>query len=143
LGLDLGQKRVGLAVSDELRVSIRPLPPISRTSWKKLLASVSKIVTDFDARGLVIGLPLRLDGSEGDAATEARRIARNFELSLTIPVHLQDERLTSWTAEEELLRAGHSGDALRARVDSAAAETILRDFISSKQSLDHLAHHNE
>ncbi len=130
LALDLGTKRVGVAVCDELRLTVRPLPALPRTSWKRLLLAVSELCERFDAESLVIGLPLRLDGTEGDAAQEARRVARNFGLSLTIPVHLQDERLTSKEAESALREAGYSGSEITERVDSEAAAIILRDHLS-------------
>ena len=131
LALDPGQKRVGLAVSDERCITVRPLPALRRTNWKQLLRTVAETVKAFDAQALVIGLPLRLDGTEGMAARGARQLARNFELSLGVPVYLQDERLTSVEAEEELRAAGLAGDDLRARVDGESAAIILRDFIES------------
>jgi putative pre-16S rRNA nuclease len=134
LSLDLGSKRVGVAVSDELWVAVRPLPPLPRTSWKKLLHAVSEIARSFDAQALVLGLPLLLDGSEGEAAREARRLARNFQLSLLIPVFMQDERLTSREAESRLLEEGRARENLRDEVDSRAAAIILEDFISSRMA---------
>jgi putative Holliday junction resolvase len=130
IALDLGTRRVGVAVSDEMRASVRPLPALRRTSWKNLVASVAQLVRDFDAAAVVLGLPLRLDGTEGDAATETRRLARNLELSLGVPVHLQDERLTSRAAEETLRDEGASRTEIAARVDSEAAALFLRDFIA-------------
>jgi putative Holliday junction resolvase len=131
LALDLGARRVGVAVCDEMRLAVRPLPAIPRKSWKKLVASVAQFARDFDAVGLVLGLPLRLDGTEGDAATEVRRLARNFALTLRLPVHLQDERLTTRAAEEGLRDEGTTDEERAARLDSEAAAIILRDFISS------------
>jgi len=130
LGIDLGAKRVGVAVTDETRTSVRPLPFIQRSSWKRLLGDISRLCNDFDVRAVVLGLPLRLDGSEGEAAADARRIARNLGLSLEIPVHLQDERLTSRAAEESLRDAGFGPEERRARVDGEAAALILSDFLS-------------
>ena len=130
LALDLGTLRVGVAVCDELRLTVRPLPALARTSWKRLLLAVSELCERFDAESLVIGLPLRLDGTEGDAALEARRLARNFGLSLKIPVRLQDERLTSREAESALREAGYKGSEISERVDSEAAAIILRDYLS-------------
>ena len=130
LALDLGTKRVGVAVSDELQLTAQPLPPLRRSNWKTLLRQISDLRHSFDAQGVVIGLPLNLDGTEGSAAQEARRIARNLSLSLSVPVHLQDERLTSRAAEESLRAAGLSGQELNARLDSEAAAIILLDFIS-------------
>jgi putative Holliday junction resolvase len=130
LALDLGHKRVGMAVSDELCLTVRPLPLLPRSNWKQLLRGVSDALKGFDARALVIGLPLSMDGTQGEAAQEVLRLARNFELSLNVPVYLQDERLTSLEAEETLRAAGHAHDSSRrTRVDSEAAAVILRDFI--------------
>ena len=133
LSLDLGTKRVGVAVSDELQLTAHPLPPLRRTNWKTLLGQISELRQSFDAQGVVIGLPLNMDGTEGEAALEARRIARNLSLSLPVPVHLQDERLTSHAAEESLRASGVNGQALKNRVDSEAAAIILMDFITQKR----------
>ncbi len=130
LALDLGARRVGVAVSDELRLTVRPLQTINRSNWKRLLVDVAALCESFDVHSIVIGLPLRLDGSEGDAASAARRIARNFGRSLRLPVALQDERLTSHAAEESLRAAGLAPKEVAQRVDSEAAALILRDFIS-------------
>jgi putative Holliday junction resolvase len=130
LALDMGQKRIGVAVTDELRISIRPLPPVHRTSWKQLVHTVAALVRDFDARSLVIGLPLSLDGTENTAAKEVRRQARNLELSLGLPVILQDERLTSQEAERNLRAEGCAAGEVWERVDSEAAALILRDYLA-------------
>lgn len=134
LALDLGTKRVGVAVSDELQMTVQPLAPLRRTNWKTLLRQISDLRHSFDAQGVVIGLPLNLDGTEGEAAQAARRIARNLSLSLDVPVHLQDERLTTRAAEESLRAAGFRGEGLTARVDSEAAVIILRDFIAQRDT---------
>lgn len=130
MALDIGGKRVGVAISDESRLSIRPLPAIQRQSWKKLLKSVVELVVTFDAKAVVLGLPLRLDGTEGDATAEIRRLFANFQASLEIPVFLQDERLTSQAAEAKLAAEGRSREESRRMVDGEAAVLILRDFIS-------------
>ena len=124
-----------MAVSDELWITVRPLPFLRRTSWKQLLGAVADLMQSFDAQALVIGLPLNLNGTEGQAAKEARRLAQNFELSLKVPVHLQDERLTSREAEEALRAAGRSIDELRQYVDGESAAIILRDFIARSPNL--------
>jgi putative Holliday junction resolvase len=132
LAIDMGAKRVGVAVSDELRMTVRPVTTIERRSWKKLLVSINEQIEALEARGLVLGLPLNIDGSEGPAAVEARQIAAKFELSLKIPVYLQDERLTSEEAKSRLhdiQKREQAGD-----IDSAAAAIILQDFIDRQQS---------
>src|SRR5215831_1841856 len=82
LAIDLGAKRVGVAVSDELHITVSTLAHIERRSWKDLLRRVSGIIESYDARGLIIGLPLNLDGTKGPAAEEALRLAENFRKSL-------------------------------------------------------------
>jgi putative Holliday junction resolvase len=130
LAIDMGAKRVGVAVSDELGITVRPVTTIERRSWKKLLRSIIEQIEAHEPSGLVVGLPLNIDGSEGPAAAEARQIAAKFELSLKIPVYLQDERLTSEEAKSRLhdiQRRERAGD-----IDSAAAAIILQDFIDQQ-----------
>jgi len=132
VALDLGEKRVGVAVSDEMQLTVRPLPALERRNWKRLLREVKALLAEFEAGALVVGLPLSLDGTEGTAAQGARRLARNFSLSLEAPVFLQDERLTSQEALQYLRAAGHDEQSLRQRLDSEAAAIILRDFIADQ-----------
>lgn len=130
VALDLGQKRVGVAASDALLISITKLAPLTRSNWKQLLRDVGELVRRLDARTLVIGLPLRLDGARGSAALEAEDAAGKFARSLKIPVYLQDERLTSVEAEQQLRAAGKTTADMRDLVDCQAAAIILRDFIA-------------
>ena len=135
IGLDPGTKRIGVAICDELRVTTRPLPLIERTSWKKLLSAVKDIIAEYDAKALVIGLPLESDGTESDMSREARNMARKFTLSLEIPVFLQDERVTSYEAKSRLWERGTSVTDTRNLVDSEAASIILADFIDRLNDL--------
>jgi putative Holliday junction resolvase len=130
VALDLGDRRVGLAVSDERRITASTLPFIERRSWKDLLQRVASVIEAYDARALVIGLPLALDGSERNAAQEARRLAENFRRSLNVPVYLQDERLTSFEAGREMRAGGAKNEEIADRIDSEAAAIILRDFMA-------------
>jgi putative holliday junction resolvase len=132
LAIDIGSKRVGLAISDEMRLSVRTLPALPRTPWKRLISSLADLCDKFDVRTIVLGLPLRIDGSEGDAAQDARRIARNLELSLKLPLFLQDERFTSKTAETALRADGLDTAEIAKKVDSEAASIILKDFLESQ-----------
>jgi len=133
LSLDLGARRVGAAVSDPSLTAVRALGTLKRSNWKQLLREVSDMVTRFDAKTLVIGFPLSLDGHEDQAANEARATAEKFASSLALPVFLQDERLTSHTAGERLREAGFTRDQIAARIDSEAAAIILEDFLSGHQ----------
>ena len=135
LALDLGEKLVGVAVSDEILVTTNPLAPLKRSNWKQLLRDVEMLIKRFDAKALVIGLPLRLDGTTGDAAQNVSRMAGNFSRSLKIPVYLQDERLTSFEARERLLVEGHDDREIPKLIDGEAAALILRDFINRSGSV--------
>jgi len=135
IALDPGTKRFGVAVSDELQFTTRPLKTIERIGWKKLLLQIKEILAEFDAVGLVIGLPYNFDGTESEMSREARRLARNFSLSLEIPVVLQDERVTSYEAKGRLWKEGVTGKEFRQRVDNEAAAIILRDFIELRNQL--------
>ena len=129
IAIDLGAKRVGVAVSDELRITVTALARLERRSWKDLLSRVAAIIRSYDARALIVGLPLNFDGTNGPAADEATRIAENFRKSLNVPVFLQDERLTSLAAESEMRAQRFGDEEIRQQVDSESAAIILRDFI--------------
>lgn len=129
LALDLGMKHVGVAVSDELQFTVRPVCVLERQGWKKFLKQIIAFLDEFDAVGLVLGLPYNTDGSESEMSLEARRLARNFSLSIDTPVFLQDERLTSYEAKGYLTKLGLSEKEIWERVDSEAAAIILSDFL--------------
>ena len=133
LALDLGEKRVGVAVSDSLSISIKRIEALRRTNWKQMLRNVEELIRRFDAKTLVIGFPLQLSGSAGDAALNIRATAVKFAQSLRVPVYLQDERLTSVEAEENLRAHGHTGENVSQLIDSEAAAVILRDFLVSNE----------
>ena len=135
LALDLGMKRIGVAVSDEIQFTVRPLSVIERKSWKKVLKQVISFLQEFDAVGLVLGLPYNFDGSESEMSQEARRLARNFSLSVDVPVFLQDERVTSIAAKDYLHRLGYNAEEIKKRIDSQAAAIILSDFITLREEL--------
>jgi len=130
LALDLGSKRIGVAVSDELQMTARGVSVFTRETSEKLLAAVRKLIEDFDAVALVIGLPLNFNGTESAGTTEARTIADYFVQNLSIPVYLQDERLTSREAEEILRERGFNQKEIKKLVDQEAAAIILRDFLA-------------
>ena len=129
IALDIGTKRIGVAVCDELQITTRPLMKIERKSWKKLLLQIKDILVDYDAVALVLGLPYNFDGSESEMSAEARKLARNFSLSLEIPVYLQDERATSYEAKGRLWQRGANFKEMLAQVDAESAAIILADFL--------------
>ncbi len=135
LALDLGTKRIGVAVSDELQMTTRAVCIIERGSWKKVLKQIVSFLDEFDAVGLVLGLPYNTDGSESEMSQEARRLARNFSLSLEVPVFLQDERVSTYDAKGYLWKLGLSEKEVWQRVDSEAAAIILNDFIERRNEI--------
>jgi len=135
LALDLGTKRIGVAVSDELQVTTRAVCIIERRSWKKVLKQIVSLLEEFDAVGLVLGLPYNTDGSESEMSREARRLTRNFSLSLNVPVLLQDERVSTYDARGRLWKLGLSETEVRERLDGEAAAIILSDFIDRRNEM--------
>ena len=129
IAIDPGTKKLGVAVSDPDRVLARPLPIIQRTSWKKLLLQIRNILAEYDAGALVLGLPYNFDGTESEMTAEARDMARKLQLSLDIPVFLQDERATTYEARGRLWKARVEGEEMRRVLDSEAAVIILTDFL--------------
>ena len=113
---------------------------IERRSWKDLLRRVLALVETYGVKGLVIGLPLSLDGEEGPASNEVRAIADKFRRSMSVPVFLQDERLTTFAARSALKSEGRSENEIQRTVDSEAAAIILRDFITSDAGRSKLNH---
>src|ERR1041384_2011982 len=131
LARDFGEKLVGAAVSDERLVTTKRLKPLKRSNWKKLLQDVRHLLERFDAQTIVVGLPLRMDGTEGDAAKNIRRQALNLAKSVPQCVYLQDERLTSFAATENLKAEGVANGEIPELVDGEAAAVILRDFLTT------------
>jgi putative holliday junction resolvase len=136
IALDIGTKKIGVAVCDELQITTRPLSLIKRKSWKELLKQIISLIEEFDAVALVLGLPYNFDGTECEMSQEARRLHRNFSLSLNVPVFLQDERLTSKSAQQDLYDEGLEMKEILKKIDSQAATIILSDFISLKAELE-------
>ncbi len=132
MALDIGLKRVGVAICDELRISIRPLRTLQRKSWKKLLNETIKLIEEYQVVALVLGLPLNFDGTESEMTLHVKRLYRNYSLSLKIPVFLQDERLTSYEAEKILKAKGYSIPEINRYRDQIAAAIILEDFLKNK-----------
>ena len=135
LGLDPGTRKVGVAVSDEIQFTVRPVEVLTRGSWKTLLGKINELIAGFDAVALIIGLPLAFDGSESEMSEEAREMARKLSLSLEIPVILHDERLSTYTARGYLWKRGKDEKEMAARLDAEAAAVILSDFIEARKTL--------
>jgi putative holliday junction resolvase len=131
LAIDLGRKRIGTAVSDGLGITVRPVETIRRSGTERDIARLKYLVEDLEAEAVVIGLPLRMDGSVGDAAQSAARFAKALQERLDVPVFTQDERLTSYEAEQIMIERGLDREERRARSDEMAAMLILQDYLST------------
>lgn len=135
LCLDLGTRKVGVAVSDDIQMTVRAVRLIRRTGWKKFLEKISGLIAEFDAAALIIGLPLGFEGDESEMSRDARDTARKFSLSMSIPVYLHDERLSTYTARGHLWKTGLEGKELRNRLDAESAAVILSDFIETRNMM--------
>lgn len=128
LGLDLGQSRIGVAISDPERRMAVPIGTI-RTGAPEDVKAIAAMVRDHAVTAIVVGHPVRMSGEPGTAAHHAQRFAEALRGFLGLPVHLQDERLTTVEAERKLAGAGVRGRARRAVVDESAATLILQAFL--------------
>lgn len=129
IGIDPGSKTLGIAASDTLRMIASPVTVIKRV---KLAKDLDALFTLYDERacvGLIIGLPLNMDGSEGPRAQSARALARNILKVRDIPIALQDERLSSAQAERAMLEADLSRARRAEIIDASAASVILQTAI--------------
>jgi putative Holliday junction resolvase len=143
LAIDLGSKRIGTAVSDALGLSARPVETIRRSSTERDIARLKAIVEDLDVEAVVVGLPLRMDGSVGDAAAHTLRFVERLKAALAVNVFTQDERLTSYEAEQMMIERGFSREARRARSDEFAALLILQDFLATSQRVNRATKTND
>jgi putative Holliday junction resolvase len=145
LGIDLGERRIGLAVADDVDVPARPLSTIARgRTLDEDAAAIGRVVAEQRIDELVVGLPLEAAGAEGPMARAARDWAEVIGTILGRPVTLRDERLTSHLAEQRLgpMGRGRSGgppskvqrDRYRARVDREAAAILLQDELDARHT---------
>lgn len=137
LGIDPGTKTLGVAACDAERLIASPVETI--TKGKKLAPVLDRLFALFDARaavGLVIGLPLNMDGSEGPRAQSARALAQNILNRRDVPLAFQDERLTTAEAERAMIGADLSRAKRAASIDASAAAIILQTAMDRRARLD-------
>jgi putative Holliday junction resolvase len=148
LAIDYGQKRLGLAVSDEHQLVSRPYATWTRTNRRRDLARLRDLVRQMGISKIVVGLPLHLDGSPSEMSDEAKRFAARVEKALGLPVEMMDERLSSWEARETMsaVRPGgkrsgrrtttRAGAGQQPPLDKIAAAIILRDYLAQTRARD-------
>ncbi|WP_170402329.1 Holliday junction resolvase RuvX [Ruegeria arenilitoris] len=126
MGLDLGEKTIGVAVSDRMRGVASPLETVRRKKFKLDSARLLEIAADREIGGIVLGLPINMDGSEGPRCQSTRAFARNLSQLTDIPIGFWDERLSTVAAEKALLEADTTRKRRGQVIDHVAAGYILQ-----------------
>ena len=126
LGLDLGTKTIGIAISDGMRYSATPLETIKRQKFTQDAERVVHLIAENNAVGVVLGLPLNMDGSEGPRAQSTRAFARNLAQKIAVPIAFWDERLSTSAVTRTLIEADVRRDRRAEVVDKLAASYILQ-----------------
>ena len=129
LAVDVGGKRTGLALGDTITRMAMPVEVLHVPRGPALLDAIAKAVKEHAPNAIVMGLPLNMDGSEGPAAVQARAFAEEVRVRTGIPVHLQDERLTSFEADQRMARSGRTHGEKKELRDALAAAALLEDFL--------------
>jgi putative holliday junction resolvase len=128
LAIDYGNKRTGLAICDPTQTIVSPLAVVQ--SDKGLLKKIAEIVKKESVEAIILGLPLNMDDSQGYQTKIVLGFAERLKAAVSIPVHLQDERLSSFAAQEKLSDAGFFGTEKSRRLDAIAAAEILQAFLN-------------
>jgi len=132
LALDLGKKRIGLALSDELGITAQGLPTLERRNKRTDFAALRSLVQHNNVRQIVLGLPLRMSGEEGTQADWVRAFAEELKGHVDVPVDLRDERWTSKQAERVLMGSGIHKEDRKPAIDRMSAVILLQDYLDSR-----------
>jgi len=130
--LDVGDARIGVAVSDELGITAQGIGVVRRVGGRRDLEALATLLGPYNPERLVIGLPLNMNGSEGPQAARVRAFADRVAEHLGLPLEFWDERLTTVAAERTLLEADLSRRRRRELVDKVAATIILQGYLASR-----------
>lgn len=131
LGIDYGQKRIGLAMSDPLKITSQPMPflPNDKNMWVNL----KKFIEENEISEIVIGLPITMKGTDSEMTVEVEKFSKELESIVSIPIILQDERLSTMESEKFLIAANVSRDKRKLVRDSIAASLILQSYLERRQ----------
>lgn len=129
LGLDPGTKTIGVAICDERRTLASPLETIERSKLQHDIARLATLIAERNAIGIVLGMPVNMDGSAGRRAQSVRAFSRSIESALGLPVLQWDERLSTVAAEEAIIDADLKRAKRAGRIDAAAAASILQGVL--------------
>jgi len=136
LGLDLGIKRIGVALSDALGISAQPLEVIQRSSWDRDLARIRALIDEWGVSRVVVGMPRSLDGTLGPQAWMVEEFVAKLRDSIDVPVVTWDERLTTVAAERAMLEGNVRRARRRQRIDAVAAALLLQAYLDSTRRED-------
>jgi putative holliday junction resolvase len=131
LSLDHGTKRIGVAVSDELKLIAQPLEFIPAEPFAGFLSRLKEILREKEVDLILVGMPRNMDGSYGPAALKVREFIGALKEALTIPLQTWDERLTSAQAQRFLIEGGVRRDKRKEKVDKTAAAILLQSYLDS------------
>jgi putative pre-16S rRNA nuclease len=134
LGLDLGERRIGVSLSDALGWTAGPLLAVTRVGWKKDMAALRSLILEHEVQRVVVGLPIKMDGTEGEMARATQEFVERFRRTLSIPVETWDERLTTVQAERILIEADLRRERRREVIDSMAACLILQGYLDYRNA---------
>jgi putative Holliday junction resolvase len=134
VSLDVGDKRIGVAVSDPTGMLVTPLRTIQRKNTQKDVTALSALLTEQEAEMVVVGLPTNMDGTEGEQARKVRSFAKHLESATKLPIEFEDERLSTFSAIESLVERGVKTGHNRDLVDMEAAAIILRSYLDRRGS---------
>ncbi len=129
LGVDYGEKRIGCALSDPTQMLASPLVTLDYLGSKQIFRELRRVIKEYNAVAIVIGMPLHLDGRIGDKAAQVKEFAEQAKNRLSISVYLWDERWTTVNAEKSMQARGLSPSKHRDRIDKVAAAFILQGFL--------------
>jgi putative holliday junction resolvase len=133
IGLDVGDRRIGVAVSDALGLTAQPVLTLVRTNRKQDLKSIQRLIRRHNCSAIVVGNPLYMSGDQSPQAAKAQAFAQMLRDETGLPVHLWDERLTTTEAHRHLHAAGRAGSEHKAVVDQVAAVLILESFLQAQK----------
>lgn len=135
MALDVGEKTIGIALSDELGIIASPHDTIRRTeSEKKDLRAVVSLVGEHDVSKVIIGIPIMLSGEEAVQARKVREFAEKLARRTNVPIEFWDERLTTVQAERALIESGKTREARKKVIDKVAASIILSSYLDTKRT---------
>lgn len=135
IAIDYGRRRTGVAVSDPLGLTSRGVETLKNLSDVSAVQRIVELVAEFEAEAIVVGMPVRSDGSSGDAADRVQRFVDRLTAAVSIPVHTIGEWLTSVEADERMRAQGVSAKDRKLRIDEAAAVVILEEFLSERERI--------